>query len=149
MTMRITPRLVVADASAAIDFYVSTLGAREVERYTDEKIGKVVHALLSLGEPGEASVFSLVDEHREFHNDAPTSLNGSPVIFHLDCGDPDAFGARMVAAGATVVFPIADQFYGAREGRVRDPFGHLWILSKKIADLPPEEIQRRVDRFHD
>ncbi len=55
----------------------------------------------------------------------------------------------MVAGGATVVFPIADQFYGAREGRLRDPSGHLWILSKKTADLSAEEIQRRVDRFHD
>jgi PhnB protein len=142
----LAPHLIVKDAARAIAFYVEALGARELSRATDHKLGGlIVHAELALG----AARFSLSEEARDWKNDAPTSLGGSPVVLTLTVADARAVGARMERAGATVVFPIADQFYGKRQGRLRDPFGHLWIVSQELEALSPEEVQRRVDAFHD
>lgn len=69
------------------------------------------------------------------------------MILQLLCDDPDAVCERAVALGAEVVFPIEDQFYGHREGRIRDPFGHLWILTRVVREMTPAEIQRAVDAF--
>ena len=74
---------------------------------------------------------------------APTA-DGLPVILSLDVTDADAVAERMLGAGATVVFPIADHGYGDYGGRLRDPFGHQWMISQRIEDLTPEEIQERV-----
>jgi PhnB protein len=128
----LTPRLVVEDASAAIDFYTEVFGALETERVRDPESGRMVHAAVSI----RGAVLTLTDEHRPWHNDAPRSLGGSPVILQLEVDDPDAVAKRAVARGARVVFPIADQPYGRREGRIADPFGHLWIVGKTIAKRP-------------
>jgi PhnB protein len=138
---KLTPRLVVAGADRAIAFYVEVLGAREVERYADPNLGgKIVHAELSFG----GTSFTLTEESPDWHNHGPTSLGGSPVLLTLEVDDADAVSARMQRAGATVLFPVADQFYGSREGRIRDPYGHVWILSQKIADVSREEIEKRM-----
>src|SRR5215207_5604034 len=71
---------------------------------------------------------------------APTTLGGSPVIIALDVDDADALGAALTGAGATVIYPISDQPYGARGGRFADPYGHLWMVSQQLEDLTPEEI---------
>ena len=136
---KITPRLVVASAAQAIPFYIDVFGAREIERYTTDE-GRVVHAALAIGD----SVVALTDEARQWHNHAPPSLGGSTVIFTLELEDPDAVCARAVERGAKVLFPVADHFYGRREGRIQDPFGHLWILSKTLEKLSPDELARRV-----
>ena len=137
--MSITPRLIVSDASRAIPFYIEVFGARELERYTSEE-GRVIHAALELA----GSTVALVDEAPHWHNLAPTSLGGSAVILSLELEDPDAVCARAVALDARVIFPVADRDYGRREGRIQDPFGHLWILSKTIETLTLDEIARRV-----
>jgi len=138
------PRLIVSDAARAIAFYVEALGAREVARHVDHKRNElIVHAELRIGD----AVFTLAEEARDWHNHAPTSLGGSPVILGLSVEDADAVGARMQRLGAKVVFPIADQFYGLREGRLVDPFGHVWIVSQVLEELSSDEIQRRVDAF--
>ena len=143
---KLQPRLIVKGAHAAIAFYVEALGAKVTQKFVDRKLGDlVVHCELTVGE----SSFSLGEENPEWQNHGPTSLGGSPVILGLTVDDADAFGARMVQHGSTVVFPIADQFYGIREGRLRDPFGHLWIISQVTEKLSDDEVQRRVDRFHD
>ena len=131
------PRLVVADASAAIDFYVAALGANEVSRFTDEA-GKIVHAEIRIG----GATVAVKDEG--YGDPAPTTLGGSPVIMALDTTDADAIGERLVRAGATVIYPISDWSYGQRGGRFADPYGHLWMVSQQIEDLTPEEIQRRT-----
>jgi uncharacterized glyoxalase superfamily protein PhnB len=95
------PRLVVADAARAIDFYVSALGAVETARHTDDN-GKVIHSGLKLG----SMMFAVKDE--DAGDPAPTTLGGSPVILALDVTDADAVGKAMVAAGATVIYPIRD-----------------------------------------
>jgi uncharacterized glyoxalase superfamily protein PhnB len=127
--MKITPRLVVKNAARAIEFYAEALGAEVTSRYTMPD-GKIVHADLV----AQGAAFMLTEGQP----------SGESVILHLDVDDARAVGARMEEAGAKVIFPIADQFYGRREGRLQDPFGHLWIVSQEIENLAPEEIQRRM-----
>lgn len=123
----LTPRLVVRDADAALAFYRKAFRAELGPRYTDDK-GHVVHAELVI----EGSALSLTEEQRAWMNDAPTTIGGSPVILSLTVDDVDAVGKSVVAAGGEIVFPIATQEHGRREGRFRDPFGHLWILTKAL-----------------
>jgi PhnB protein len=140
----LTPRLVVRGADRALDFYQRAFGARIEERYADDS-GHVVHAAFSI----EDVIVALTEEQRDWNNSSPDSLGGSPVILNLVVDDVDALGDRLLAAGAEVVFPIADQFYGHREGRFRDPFGHLWIVTKIVERLTADEIQRGLSRAHD
>lgn len=137
-----TPKLVVSDADAALAFYTAAFGAAETERYTMPD-GTIVYASMRIGD----SVVAVKDEG---HGDlAPTSAGGGPSIITLDVTDPDAVTSAASAAGATVVYPIADQAYGARAGRLADPFGHLWIVSAPLEDLSAAEIQRRVATMSD
>lgn len=136
---KLQARLVVDDAAAALDFYVAALGGRELVRY-EEPSGKIVHAEVEVGE----SVF-LVTQADGDVNRSPSALGGSPVLCHLQVPDADARAADMVANGATVLIPVADQYYGSRDGRLQDPFGHLWLLSQPLGELSPQEIQARVE----
>ena len=140
MENQLIPLLIVRDAAAAIDFYVRTLGAREVARYLNKGQGKVSHADLAIG----GSTFSVTEEARAWNSDAPPSLGGSPVVLQLNVADVDAAVLRLCSAGATIVFP-AQEFCGERMARIRDPFGHLWIVSQRLEVLAPDEKQRRLD----
>lgn len=139
---RLVPLLVVRDAARAIEFYVHALSAAEIVRYVHPQRGTISHADVAVG----GTVFSVTEEARAWNSDAPPSLGGSPVVLQLETDDVRALFDRMCAAGAAVVFPLQD-FCGERMGRVRDPFGHLWILRQRIEDLTVAEIQRRRDAF--
>lgn len=136
----LVPRLVVADAPAAIAWYVEGLGAKELVRHA-MKDGRIVHAELEV----LGAVFYVVEEAPEWHSHAPPSLGGSPVLLCLEVEEVDALGARMEAKGAKVIFPIADQFYGERGGRLQDPFGHVWLIAKTIEEISPEEMKKRME----
>jgi PhnB protein len=136
----LVPLLVVRDTARAIDFYSEALGAREVCRYLDRSRSTISHADLAIG----GAVFSVTEEARAWNSDAPPSLGGSPVVLQLQVEEVDLAFDRMVSAGAVVVFPLVD-FCGDRMGRVRDPFGHLWLISQRIEELSAEEVQRRRD----
>jgi uncharacterized glyoxalase superfamily protein PhnB len=114
------PRLVVSDAARAIEFYVTALGAQEVERHTDDG-GRIVHAELTIG----SATIAVKDEGDG--DPAPTSLGGTPVIMALEVDDPDGVAEAMRAAGGRVIHPISDAEYG-RGGRLADPYGHHWML---------------------
>lgn len=145
MNAELHPRLIVEDADRAIEFYERAFGAELVERFADEEVGWVVHAAISI----DGTILALADENPRSQNVAPPTLGGSPVILQLTVADPDAVGARMVELGAEVIFPIADQFYGRREGRLRDPFGHLWILGEQLEERSGDEIPRRMGSRRD
>jgi PhnB protein len=138
----LVPLLVVRDAAGAIDFYVRAVGAREVARFIDRRRGTVSHADLAVGE----ALFSLTEEARAWNADAPPSLGGSPVVLQLRVADVDVGVERMRAAGATVLFPVVD-FCGERMARLRDPFGHLWLVTERVEELSPGEAQRRRDAW--
>ncbi len=89
----------------------------------------------------------LSDEFPEFGIRGPASIGGTSFTLHLHVDDADAAIARAVAAGATLVRPATDQFYGERSGTVRDPFGHEWGIGHEIEQVTPAEMQRRYDRM--
>ena len=134
----VTPRLVVSDGAAAIEFYARAFGAEEVgERFTGPD-GALIHAQVRIGD----SVVMLTGEGDEARS--PSSAGTVTAIMATYWEDVDAAWERAVAAGAEVIYPLADQFYGERGGRLRDPFGHQWMLSQVIEDVTPEEMERRA-----
>jgi PhnB protein len=135
----VTPYLIVKGAADAIEFYKEALGATELMRM-DGPGGTVAHAEIKIGD----SPVMLADEFPEFFARSPASYGGSPVSLMIYVDDSDAVFARAVAAGATVLRPIQDQFYGDRSGTVTDPFGHTWTISTHKEDLSPEEVQKRM-----
>jgi uncharacterized glyoxalase superfamily protein PhnB len=122
------PRLVVRDADAALAFYTRAFGAEVTERYAAPG-GSVVHAMLRVGGVGFAV--------KEADAVDPAPTDGSvPVIMAWYVPDADAAAARMVDAGAEALVPVTDHEYGDRAGRLRDPFGHLWMVAQRIGDRP-------------
>src|SRR5437660_11742770 len=123
----IAPMLSVRNGVKAIEFYKAAFGAGELFRIDDES-GAVV-ARLSVGE----AEFWLADESPEHLNFSPESLGGGSVRMVMIVKDPDAAFERAVAAGATVVWPVANQ-HGWRLGRIVDPFGHHWEIGKPVQE---------------
>lgn len=138
----ITPHLVVKGAAEAIEFYQQAFGATEKTRLADDK-GQIVCAELLIGD----SLLSVADEAPEWNIFGPQALGNSPVVMALHVPDADAVWQQALAAGAKEVFPLADQFYGERSGRLADPFGHLWIVSTQIEEVAPDEMKRRLDEW--
>jgi PhnB protein len=137
----VTPRLVLDDASAAIRFYVDAFGAEILDDPFLDPDGKVVHAEMRIGD----SVVFVTDEGDDGNAAAPASVGGSvTALMALNVADVDALWERAVGAGCEVIYPLADQFYGDRGGRLRDPFGHQWMLSTHIEDVDREELDRRM-----
>jgi PhnB protein len=132
----------VANASAAIDFYREAFGAKEMWRLV-EPGGKIGHAEIQIGNTS----LMLSDEYPDYNTLSPETIGGSPVKIHLDVEDVDAFAEHAIKAGATLIRPIADQFYGDRSGQLADPFGYTWIVSTHIKDVPVEEMQKEVDKW--
>ena len=132
----------VANASAAIDFYREAFGAKELWRLV-EPGGKIGHAEIQIGNTS----LMLSDEYPDYNTLSPETIGGSPVKIHLDVTDVDSFAEHAIKAGATLVRPIADQFYGDRSGQLADPFGYTWIVSTHIKDVPVEEMQKEMDKW--
>ena len=124
---KLTPRIIVPSAAEAIPFYVAVFGAREQRRDTDDE-GRIVNAELTIGD----STLLLVDEAKHWHNLAPSSLGGTPVLLALELDEVDSVWAKAIAHGAREIFPLADQPYGHRGGRFQDPFGHVWMMYKVL-----------------
>ena len=136
----LSPYLTVKGAAAAINFYRAAFGAVERFRLTAPD-GRVGHAELSIA----GARVMLSDEWPDFGALSPPSIGGSPVKLHLYVDDCDAAVARAVAAGATLMRPVVDQFYGDRSGMIADPFGHSWFVATLKEQVAPEEMQRRWD----
>jgi PhnB protein len=135
----VTPYLILSGAGAAIAFYKKALGAEEVMRMEGPG-GKVHHAEISIGD----SRVMLADENPEIQALSPKTVGGSPVSIHLYVEDVDRAVEHAVAAGAKLVRPVADQFYGDRVGGIEDPFGYRWFIATHKEDLTIEEIRRRA-----
>ena len=139
----VTPYLVVKGAARAIEYYKKVFGAAEVFRM-DQPDGKVGHAELQIGD----SRIMLADENPSMgqgHASAE-SIGASPVSLYLYIPDVDSVVERAVAAGAKVLRPVQDQFYGDRNGFIQDPFGHLWGIATHIEDVAPQELAERAKK---
>jgi PhnB protein len=140
----VTPRLVFDNAAATIEFYRDAFGAEvPIEPHTGPG-EKIVHAEIRVGD----SLVHVTDEDDEQFGVAPATAGGRvTAIMAITVPDVDRLWERAVAAGCEVVFPLADQFYGDRAGRLRDPFGHQWMLSMHIEDVDRAEMDRRMQAW--
>jgi PhnB protein len=135
----VTPYLIVHDAAGALAFYQKAFGAKELFRFPMPD-GKIGHAEIKIGN----SPIMLADEFPQMDARSPRSLGGTPTGIMLYVEDVDAVTAQAVAAGAKVVKPVQDQFYGDRSGTVVDPYGHKWTIGTHKEDVSFEEMQRRM-----
>ncbi len=128
----------VRDTAEAMRFYAAAFGATEIFRLTEPN-GRIGHAEMQLG----PAVLMLSDPYPEYGMNAPAEDADMGCTVHLHVENADAMAEQAVAAGATMLMPPTDQFYGERACRLRDPFGHTWLLGHEIEKLTSEEMQRR------
>jgi PhnB protein len=133
----ITPHIVVRDAMSAAAWYARALGAQERNRVPLPN-GKVMSIELWFGD----SPVMVADEFPAAGIVSPLAIGGTAVVLHLYTEDVDDLWQRAVDAGAQVLHPLQDQFWGDRQGQIIDPFGHKWGLARHVRDVPPEEIAR-------
>ena len=138
----VTPYLIVSPAADAIDFYKKVFGAKVVSSMVTPH-GQVAHAELMIGD----SYIMLADACVEINALSPESYGGSPVSMHLYVKNADTIFAAGVKAGATILEPVEDKFYGDRHGLLMDPFGHTWCVSTHIEDVSSAEIKKRMKKF--
>jgi PhnB protein len=135
-----TPYLIIKGAAEALDFYKKAFSASELFRMADPKSNHIGHAEIKIGD----SPIMLADEYPDMGFRSPKTLGGTPVSLMLYVEDVDAAAKQALAAGAKVIRPVQDQFYGDRSGTFEDPFGHVWTLATHKEDLTPEEIGKRA-----
>lgn len=137
----VIPHAMVKDAAAAIEFYKSAFGALELFRLALPS-GQIIHAELKIGE----SVFMVGEASPPFSS--PSATNPSSVGLHIYVKNVDAISEKAVAAGAEILQPAQDMFYGDRQTMLRDPFGHIWVLLTHLENLTEAEIvERSIDFF--
>jgi PhnB protein len=134
----VTAHLIVNDAAGAIAFYTRAFGARELYRLV-EPGGKVGHAELMIGN----SRIMICDEYPDFGALGAATIGGSPIKLLVYVDDADAVMRQALAAGATELRPVKNQFHGDRSGMVLDPFGLTWSIATPVEDVSPDEMQRR------
>jgi len=133
----VTPHLVCAGAAQAIEFYKKAFGAEEITRIAGRD-GKLIHAGIRIGD----STIMMLDEIPGMGCFGPKALKGTPVTIHLNVDDAAAVQQRAVSAGATLIMPVREMFWGDRYGIVDDPFGHRWSIATHVRDVSPEEMQK-------
>jgi PhnB protein len=138
----VTPVLTVRGGMQALDFYKRALSVEERMRVPGPDGKRLMHAEFKIGD----SVIMLCDEQPEMCR-GPQSLGGTTVSLYLYVEDVDKAFNRAVAAGAKVLMPVADMFWGDRVGKIADPYGHEWTLATHKEDVTPDEIKRRGEAF--
>jgi len=136
---QVSPYLSVDGAGAAIEFYATVFGATERVRMPMPD-GRVGHAELQIGD----SVVMLADESPEMDVRGPKTVGGTPVTLSVYVEDVDAVFDKAIGAGASVLRPVDNQFYGDRSGQFEDPFGHRWSVATHVEDVSAEEMGRRA-----
>jgi len=135
----VTPHIVCAGALEAIEFYKNAFGAVELARLLMPN-GALLHAAIRIGD----SCVMLAEENPQWRSFGPKSLNGTPVTLHLYVEDADSFAQKAVDAGAKLVMPVSDAFWGDRYGQVEDPFGHRWSIATHVRDMTADEIRNAI-----
>lgn len=149
----VTPDLAIKGASGAIEFYKKVFGAREITRAPGPDGKMILHAQLHIGDSPIflADVFPGMEEQRGQKDQLAVGSAGGPehsrVVLNVYVEDADAVFDRAVKAGAEVIMPLADAFWGDRYGQVRDPYGHIWAIATHKEDLTPEEMAKRSAEF--
>ena len=131
----VTPYLMVNNGSEAIEFYKRAFGAKEILRHSTPD-GKILNAQLRIGD----SIVMLSDEFPGSDVRSPASLGTSTVTLHVYTGEVNKLWDQAMSAGAKIVMPLNNQFWGERYGQLSDPFGHRWSLSQQVK-MSEEEMQ--------
>ena len=140
----VTPYLIVDNAAKALEFYQKALNAKEIYRLPtpgDKSGKKIAHAEIRIGD----SQLMLSHEYPDMDALGPKSLGGTPASFLIYVDDVDKAFDQAVKAGGKAVQPVENQFWGDRTGTLVDPFGHKWTLGTHVEDVPPQEMQKRMD----
>jgi PhnB protein len=135
----VTPYLFIKGAASAIEFYKNVFGATEVMRMPAPN-GQIMHAELRIGD----SIVMLSDENPQVGALSPRSIGGTAGGLNVYIADVDAVTQKAVDAGAKLVRPVKDQFYGDRSSSIIDPFGHMWSVATHVEDVGPEEMRKRA-----
>jgi PhnB protein len=135
----VTPYLYIKGAAGAIDYYKKVFGAKEHVRMPGPN-GRIMHAELQIGD----SMIMLADENLQIDAKSPATLGGVASSLLLYVENVDAVTQKAVTAGAKLVRPVQDQFYGDRSGTISDPFGHTWSIATHVEDVSPEEMKKRM-----
>lgn len=135
----VTPYLSVKGAASAIAFYKKVFGAKEIMRMPGPQ-GSIGHAEIQINE----CRIMLADECPDINFRGPQAFGGTPVHIHLYVKSADKVASQAVAAGAKLLRPVADQFYGDRTGSLEDPFGHVWHVATHTQDISPKEMKKRA-----
>lgn len=138
------PHLICDPCPEAIEFYKNAFGAEELNRVVQPGTGKIMHAALRI----DGRVLFLCDDFLEFcaegQSNSPKALGGSPVTIHRYVTDCDAAISQAEKAGAAVIMPPDDMFWGDRYGVVADPFGHRWSLATHIREVSEDELEEAM-----
>lgn len=137
-----TPYLIINGAARALEFYQKAFGATEIMRIPAPE-GKVGHAEIKIG----TAIIMLADEFPDMNCKSPQSFGGTPVSIMVYVQDVDRFVKQAVSAGAKVLRPVENKFYGDRAGSLEDPFGHQWHFATHVEDVPPDELAKRAETF--
>jgi len=138
----VTPSIAVHDAAAAIAFYAKAFGAEEIMRMPLPD-GRIMHAEIRVGN----SAIMIADEIPQMGTQGPKAYGGSPVSFYVYFADVEAAFSRAANAGAKVLMPLVDMFWGDRAGQLEDPFGYRWMLAQRVKDLTPQEMKTAHEAF--
>ena len=139
----ITAGLIVKGARKAIEYYKNAFGAKELSVMPGPDGTSIMHAELKIGD----SIFMLSDEQPGMGCRAPASVGGPTSYLYVYVPDVDKAFRRAVEAGAKVLVPLTDMFWGDRYGQVEDPSGHRWGLATHKEDVPPQEMAKRQKEF--
>lgn len=133
----VTPHIVVRGAAEAAAWYARALAAEELSRVPLPD-GRLLSVELRFGD----STVMVADEFPELDVLSPETIGGTAVVLHLSTDDVDALWQRALDAGGEVLHPLADQFWGNRQGQIADPFGHRWNLAQPLREVSPDELAR-------
>jgi PhnB protein len=138
----ITPHLVINNGVEAIEFYKRAFGAVVIYRYNGPDNKSIIYVKLRIGD----SPILLSDEFPDIEGiscRSPKSVGGSTVVIHIYTEDVDKLFNQAISAGATVITPVTDMFWGDRYGQLMDPYGHFWSIATHKEDLSDDEIRSR------
>ena len=134
--------ITIKGCSDAIEFYKKAFGAIEKGRLLMPD-GTIAHAEIEI----EGALLMMADENLERGNKSPTTIGGNSMAFGLYVVDVDAAFQKAIEAGATVVMPVDNMFYGDRVGQIMDPYGYKWMITTHVEDMSFEEMQKRSDQM--
>jgi PhnB protein len=142
----VTPRLIFKGTAAdAMHFYAQAFGAQRLDEPYFDPEGNVVHGEIRIGD----SVVFVSDESGDRQGVGPSpGAGGVTAMMAINVADVDTLWERALSAGCEVIYPLANQFYGDRGGRLRDPFGHQWMLGTHIEDVSREDLDRRLQSLN-